>query len=36
LRKLKARQSDCCWVAEAVGVVPSAPIRTTKTKRSSK
>ncbi len=32
LRKLKARQSDCCWVAETVGVVPPAPVRTTKTK----
>ena len=36
LRKLKARQSDCCWVAEAVGVPPSAPVRATKTKRTAK
>lgn len=36
LRKLKVRQSDCCWVAEAVGVVPAAPVRATKTKRTSK
>ena len=36
LRKLKARQSDCCWVAEAVGVAPAAPVRTTKAKRTSK
>ena len=36
LRKLKARESDCCWVAEAVGAVPAAPVRSTKTKRTSK
>ncbi len=36
LRKLKARQSDCCWVAEAFGAGPTASARSTKTKRTSK
>lgn len=36
LRKLKARQPDCCWVAQAVGCVPSAAVRATRTKRTSK
>ncbi len=36
LRKLKARQSDCCWVAETVGLAPAAPVRATKTKRTPK
>lgn len=27
LRKLKARRSDCCWVAETVGAAPSVPRR---------
>lgn len=36
LRKLKARQSDCCWVADAVGVAPSAPARSPRTKRTSR
>jgi ArsR family transcriptional regulator len=35
LRKLKARQSDCCWVAEAVGANPTAPRRSSKTKRTT-
>ena len=34
LRKLKARQSDCCWVAEAVGARPIRPIQVSKTKRT--
>lgn len=36
LRRLKARQSDCCWVADAVGVAPSAPTRPAKSKRPSR
>jgi len=36
LRKLKAIRSDCCWVAEAVAVVPKTPVRSTKTKRGTK
>jgi ArsR family transcriptional regulator len=36
LRKLKARQSDCCWVAEAVGAAPAAAPRVSKTKRTTK
>src|SRR5688500_13445412 len=27
IRKLKAIRSDCCWVAEAVAVVPKTPVR---------
>ena len=34
LRKWKARQSDCCWVAETVGAAPIAPARSPKPKRS--
>ena len=36
LRKLKARQSDCCWVAEAFGAVPDPSARSTETNRRSK
>lgn len=36
LRKLKTLQPDCCWVAQAVGSVPSVPVRATRTKRTSK
>ena len=31
LRKLKARQSDCCWVAEAVGAATQYPAKTKRT-----
>jgi hypothetical protein len=36
LRQLKARQPDCCWVAEAFDAAPTAPSRSTKTKRTLK
>ncbi len=36
LRKLKARQSDCCWVAEAFGTGEKAAPPALKTKRESK
>ena len=36
LRKWKARQSDCCWVAEAVGAAPTAAPGVSKTKRTTK
>lgn len=36
LRKLKARQSECCWVAEAFDASPTALSRSTKTKRTPK
>jgi len=36
LRKLKARQSDCCWVAEAVAATPTATRRVSKTKLTTK
>lgn len=35
LRKLKARQSDCCWVSKAVASAPSTPVRVRKMKRTS-
>ena len=34
LRKLKTRQSDCGWVAEAVGAMPAATRRISKTQRT--
>jgi len=36
LRKLKARQSDCCWVAEAAGARPIAPVQVSKSKRTTR
>lgn len=36
LRRLKARQSDCCWVAGAVGAAPTATRTFSKTKRHNK
>ena len=36
LRKLKARQSDCCWVAQAVAAIPTATQRSSKTKLTTK
>jgi ArsR family transcriptional regulator len=36
LRKLKALQSDCCWVAEAVETKSAANSRSPKTKQTSK
>jgi len=36
LRKLKARQSDCCWVAEAAGANAAATRRFSKIKRTIK
>lgn len=35
LRKLKARQSDCCWVVEAVGTPSATRPRSAKTKRKT-
>jgi ArsR family transcriptional regulator len=32
LRKLKARQADCCWVAETFGATAAAASRSSKTK----
>jgi ArsR family transcriptional regulator len=36
LRKLKARHSDCCWVAAAVGTIPATSRRSSKIKRATK
>jgi len=36
LRNLKARQPDCCWVADAVVVAPPAVVRSTRIKRTVK
>jgi ArsR family transcriptional regulator len=36
LRKLKARQADCCWVAETFGATPNATARSSKIKPTKK
>lgn len=36
LRQLKARQSDCCWVADAIDAAPPVPVRPLKSKPKSK
>lgn len=36
LRKLQARQSDCCWVTEAAGARSIAPAQVSKTKRTTR
>ena len=36
LRKLKARQADCCWVAETFGATPAATPRSLRNKPTKK
>jgi len=36
LRRLKARQSDCCWAAEITQVTPAAGKRASKTQPTTK